>query len=83
MAQESNNTLVNIFSQVSYYTLVKQWIKTSLSIDVLENLDYMNGVNKTILKYTYQIYILNYIFLRASLNETFTAKYDGVSPGAD
>ena len=39
-----------------YYTLVKQWTKTSsLSIDVIENLDFMNGVNKTILKYTYQI----------------------------
>ena len=35
---------------------------SSLGIDVLENLDYMNGVNKTNLKYTYQIYV--FIFFR-------------------
>ena len=37
-----------VCSQVSYHALLKQWKKTSsLSIDVIENLDYVNGVNKT------------------------------------
>ena len=45
----------------------------------MRKLDYMNGVNETSKKYTYQIYIFLY-FSRATLKETFTARDDVVLP---
>ena len=48
-------------------------LQCSLGIDVIENFDYMNQVNKTNWKY-----ILFYTSSRAK--EIFTAKYNGIFP---
>lgn len=58
--------------QVSHYTHVKQWSKTFYYAVVIENFDYMNGVNKTSLfiKNIHVIYIF-FISSCATLNKTF------------
>ena len=50
-------------------------LQCSLGIDVIENFDYMNRVNKSNKKCIYF-----HISSRVTLNETLTAKYNGVLP---
>ena len=59
-------------------TRLKFWIKPLKETDLGVAQDFFWPLKETMLKHRQYIYF--YIFWRATLNETFTAKYDGVLP---